>query len=84
VFLIQITVGTGMNIARTISLNSKISKIEQMQKEAKLTNQSLKEELEKYTSSKGIEALARDKLKMAGKNEVLVIIKDSPSDQTND
>ena len=39
-----------------------------------MENQRLKEELEDFSSMKSLEAIARNNLKMAGKDEVLVII----------
>ncbi|MFA6989543.1 MAG: septum formation initiator family protein [Candidatus Gastranaerophilaceae bacterium] len=79
ILLVQIFIGAGLNIAKFISLNTKITKLKDMKKHAVTRNIYLKEELRKYKTGKGIEELARDKLRMAGKNEVLVIIKDKPN-----
>jgi cell division protein FtsB len=78
ILFIQISVGAGINIAKFISLNAKMSQLTKMRKQAESKNLYLKQELRKYKTGKGIEELARDKLKMAGKNEVLIIIKDKP------
>jgi signal transduction histidine kinase len=64
-----------------IRLSKLVKSLEQLNKLEKLNiiandeNNQLREQLKNYTSSKGIEALARDNLKMVGKDEVLVVIK---------
>lgn len=45
-----------------------------LNQQAYLENQKLKEELDDFSSMKSLEAIARNNLKMAGKDEVLVII----------
>ncbi len=45
-----------------------------LNQQAQLENQKLKEELEDFSSMKSLEAIARNNLKMAGEDEVLVII----------
>jgi len=73
--LSQIFRGIFLNVAKYITLNKQLNKLEKLNIAAVDENNQLKEQLKNYTSSKGIEALARDNLKMVGKNEVLVIIK---------
>ena len=51
-----------------------IKKMKALNQQAYLENQRLKEELEDFSSMKSLEAIARNNLKMAGKDEVLVII----------
>lgn len=45
-----------------------------LNQQAYAENQRLKEELEDFSSMKSLEAIARNNLKMAGEDEVLVII----------
>ena len=48
--------------------------MKELNEQAIAENQRLKEELEDFSSMKSLEAIARNNLKMAGENEVLVII----------
>ncbi|MDD3012195.1 MAG: septum formation initiator family protein [Candidatus Gastranaerophilales bacterium] len=73
--LSQIFRGIFLNVAKYITLNKQLNKLEKLNIAAIDENNQLKEQLKNYTSLKGIEALARDNLKMVGKNEVLVVIK---------
>lgn len=75
VCLTQIFRGIFLNVAKYITLNKQLNKLERLNTAALDENNQLKDQLKNYTSSKGIEALARDNLKMVGKNEVLVVIK---------
>lgn len=77
--LFQLVRGIYVNVAKYISLKHQLTKLEHINVSAQQKNYELKEQLENYSSSKGIEALARDNFKMVGKNEVLVVIKDSPN-----
>lgn len=76
--LFQSIRGASLNVLKYINLNSKFHELKTLNTEAKERNDQLREQLKDYTSSKGIEALARDTLKMVGKNEVLVLVKDAP------
>ena len=72
--LAQIGFSAFMNITKSVNYNSKIKKMKQLKTEAYEENQRLKSELEGINSSKSLEAIARNNLKMAGDDEVLVII----------
>ena len=48
--------------------------MKELNEQAYAENQRLKEELEDFSSMKSLEAIARNNLKMAGEDEVLVII----------
>lgn len=72
--LAQIGIGAFMNITKSINYNGKIKKMNQLKNEASVENKKLKSELENINSSKSLEAIARNNLKMAGDDEVLVII----------
>lgn len=72
--LAQIGISAFMNITKSINYNGKIKKMNQLKTEATIENKKLKSELEDINSTKSIEAIARNNLKMAGNDEVLVII----------
>ncbi|MFH0702259.1 MAG: septum formation initiator family protein [bacterium] len=76
--LFQVLRGVYLNIAKYFVLNKQLNKLENLNLAVIEKNKNLKIQLKNYTSSKGIEALARDNLHMVGKDEVLVIIKESP------
>jgi len=76
VFSIQLIFGVIINVAKICSLHTKITKIEKINKIANKKNQYLREELEKYTSNTGVEALARNRLQFSKEDETLIIIKD--------
>ncbi len=81
VCFLQALRGAYLNVARYVTLNGKLQKLELIKKKATQKNNELKDQLKEYNSIEGIEAIARDNLKMVGKNEVLVIIKDSKTNQ---
>ena len=72
--LAQIGFGAFMNITKSINYSSKINKMKKLKTEAQEKNSKLKSELLDVNSSKSFEAIARNNLKMAGDDEVLVII----------
>lgn len=72
--LAQVGFGAFMNITKSINYSGKKKKMVQLKTEAYVENKKLKSELEDFNSSKSLEAIARNNLKMAGHDEVLVII----------
>lgn len=72
--LAQISISAFKNITKSISYHGKIKKMKELNEQAYAENQRLKEELEDFSSMKSLEAIARNNLKMAGEDEVLVII----------
>lgn len=72
--LAQVGFGAFMNITKSINYSGKKKKMVQLKNEAFVENKKLKSELEDFNSSKSLEAIARNNLKMAGDDEVLVII----------
>lgn len=74
VCLVQIGFSAFNNITKSISYHGKIKKMKALNHQAYVENQRLKEELEDFSSLKSLEAIARNNLKMAGEDEVLVII----------
>lgn len=82
--LVQIGISAFNNITKSISYHGKIKKMKALNQQAYAENQRLKEELEDFSSMKSLEAIARNNLKMAGEDEVLVIINkpQAPAPQT--
>lgn len=78
--LAQIGISAFMNITKSINYNGKIKKMNQLKTEATIENRKLKSELEGINSTKSIEAIARNNLKMASDDEVLVIINKNKPD----
>ena len=72
--LIQIGYGAILNISNIISYQGKLLTLENVLKQAKLHNQDLKAERKMITSDNSLEGIARNNLKMAGRDEVLIII----------
>lgn len=76
VCLIQFLYASLFNFTRHIVLNKQATRLAELNRTALKKNKQLKNQLEVYSSYKGIEELARNNLKMVGTNEVLVLIKE--------
>lgn len=74
VCLVHVGISAFYNISKTINYQGKIRKMSQLKNQAAQDNIKLKEELDNFNSLKSLEAIARNNLKMAGEDEVLVII----------
>lgn len=72
--LIQIGYGAILNISKIVSYKAKTITLENLLKEAKQQNEDLKTEKKMITSDNSLEGIARNNLKMAGEDEVLIII----------
>lgn len=72
--LAHVGVSAFYNISKTINYKVKIRKMDQLKQQAVQENIRLKEELDNFNSLESLEAIARNNLKMAGEDEVLVII----------
>lgn len=70
----QIGFSAILNISKTISYKTKIATMKKTKNQAVERNKKLKEEIENFSSATSLEAIARNNLKMAGEDEVLVII----------
>ena len=75
--LIQAIRGAVLNVENYFSLNRKIAKLEKIKQKSTEENADLKAKIGEFKSMQGIEDVARNELKMAGKDEVLVLIKDN-------
>ena len=74
VCLVHIGVSAFQNITKSISYHGKIKKMKALNQQAYMENQRLKEELDDFSSMKSLDAIPKNNLKMARKDEVLVII----------
>lgn len=72
--LAQIGFSAILNISKTISYQSKINTMKKTKYLAEKRNVKLKQEIKNFSSASSLESIARNNLKMAGEDEVLVII----------
>lgn len=80
--LIQIGFGAILNISKTISYRAKISILTKIRDAAEVHNQDLKQDIKSFSTTSSLEGIARNNLKMAGQDEVLVLINNNQP-QTN-
>ena len=76
--LIQIGFGAILNISKTISYRAKISALTKIKDAAETRNKDLKQDIKQFSSMSSLEGIARNNLKMAGEDEVLVLINNNP------
>ena len=72
--LIQITISAVLNVSKVISYKAKIVQITKTRDAAKALNEQLKDNITNFSNATGLEAIARNNLKMSSDDEVLVII----------
>ncbi len=70
----QISYSALLNISKIVIYHGKIVKSRELLAQAQKRNKTLKKEVENFNSMEKVESIARNNLKMAAKNEVLVII----------
>ena len=80
--LIQIGFGAILNISKTVSYRAKISTLTKIRDMAKDKNQDLKQNIKFFSSTSSLEGIARNNLKMANEDEVLVLI-NQPQNTSN-
>lgn len=81
--LIQITISAVLNISKIVSYKAKIVQITNTLEAATDLNEQLKDSINNFSKMDGMEAIARNNLKMSDKDEVLVII-NTPKDEDED
>lgn len=79
--LIQITISAVLNISKIVSYQAKIIQITKTRDDAEALNEQLKDNIKNFSNVAGLEAIARNNLKMSGEDEVLVII-NTPTEET--
>jgi len=72
--LIQITISAVLNVSKVVSYNAKIVQITKTRNAAASLNEQLKDNIKNFSNVTGLEAIARNNLKMSSDDEVLVII----------
>ncbi|MBQ8887346.1 MAG: septum formation initiator family protein [Candidatus Gastranaerophilales bacterium] len=79
--IIELTVSAIQNINKNINFISKIKGLEEKRNEELEKNKQLKSEIENFNSKTNLESIARNNLKMAGENEILLIINKPTEEQ---
>lgn len=72
--LIQIGFGAILNISKTIAYRAKISTLTKIRDNAENRKQGLKEDIKLFSATSTLEGIARNNLKMAGEDEILILI----------
>ncbi len=72
--LIQITVSAVLNVSKVVSYKAKIVQITKTRDAALALNEQLRDSINNFSNIAGLEAIARNNLKMSSEDEVLVII----------
>ena len=81
--LIQIGFGAILNISKTIAYHAKVSTLTKIRDAAEVHNQDLKQDIKLFSSTSSLEGIARNNLKMAGEDEVLVLINQPQKTEQN-
>ena len=63
-----------LNISKCVNMPAKMIKMNELNKSAIAQNKKLKDEIANFESLHSLEAIARNNLKMAGEDEILVIV----------
>ena len=72
--LVQITISAILNVSKVVSYKAKIVQITKTRDAAQALNEQLKDNINNFSNVTGLEAIARNNLKMSSDDEVLVII----------
>ena len=70
----QISYSALLNLAKIVVYQTKIIKAQDLKTQAETRNKHLKNEIKNFSSMYKVESIARNNLKMAAKDEVLIII----------
>lgn len=81
--LVQVGFGAILNISKTISYKTKINTLEKVLDDAEARNRDLKDDIKQFSTATSLEGIARNNLKMAGEDEVLVIINEPKDTDKN-
>ena len=79
--LIQIGFSAILNVSKIIAYKAKIITLKRTLNDAENKNKDLKEQIKAYSSTENLEGIARNTLKMAGEDEVLIIINNAEKNQ---
>lgn len=81
--LIQIAISAVLNVSKVISYKAKIVQITKTRDAAQALNEQLKDNINNFSNATGLEAIARNNLKMSSEDEVLVIINNPKEEDIN-
>ncbi|MCD8377828.1 MAG: septum formation initiator family protein [Candidatus Gastranaerophilales bacterium] len=81
--LVQMSISALLNVTKVVAYHRKISTLESKQIAAEAKNAELKKDIKNFSTTATMESIARNNLKMAGKDEVLVIVNKQQSPQEN-
>lgn len=82
--LIQITISAVLNVSKVVSYKAKIVQITKTRDAAQALNEQLKDNINNFSNATGLEAIARNNLKMSSEDEVLVIISNPKEEEKED
>ena len=74
IFILQAGFGMIVNILRNIDTMAKLKIVSNAHKYARTRNYNLRYEMQSFNSAKNLESIARNNLKMAGPDEILLVI----------
>ena len=80
VCVFQISISALLNLAKIVIYQAKIVTAKELKAKAEARNHDLKNEIQNFSSMYKVEAIARNNLKMAAKDEVLIIINQNNED----
>jgi len=80
--LVQVGWSVLMNFSKAVSFNNKISTLEKMKEMSVARNEQLKNEIKAYSQVSKLEGIARNSLKMASEDEVLILINEQAQEGT--
>lgn len=78
--LIQITASVVLNVSKIVSYKAKIIQITNTRDAAQALNTQLRDNIKNFSNVAGLEAIARNNLKMSSEDEVMVIINEPKED----
>ncbi len=82
--IIELTVSVVQNISKNITFSSKIKGLVAKRDEELNKNKQLKADIQNSNSERVLESIARNNLKMAGKDEILVIVNKTDKSSTEE
>lgn len=82
--LVQVGFGAILNVSKIISYKAKIITMEKVRDEAEIRNKDLKADINLFSKTASLEEIARNNLKMAGEDEVLIIINNNSNNADNE
>ena len=75
--LVQVGFGAILNISKIVAYKAKINTMKKVRDDAEVRNKELKSDIKQFSRTSSLEEIARNNLKMAGQDEVLVLIKNT-------